>query len=359
MTLLQQTIADVGPLDQSAMRAARQREDELTKPQGSLGRLETLAIQIAGMTGRARPHLRERAIVVMAADHGVADEQVSAYPQQVTLEMVRNFLRGGAAINVLARAANARVVVVDMGVIEPLPPHPDLVVRRVAAGTKNMASGPAMTRAQAEQAIEAGMAVLDAEAKRGLDIVATGDMGIANTTAASAIVAVLTGRPVAAVTGRGTGIDDARLAAKVRVIETALTVNRPDPADALDVVSKVGGFEIAGLAGVIVAAAARRVPVLVDGFISGAAALVAVSLCPAAQPYLIAAHQSAELGHRVVLETLGLTPLLDLGLRLGEGSGAALALPVVDAAVRTLDEMATFSEAAVSQATPRKAAQPH
>jgi nicotinate-nucleotide--dimethylbenzimidazole phosphoribosyltransferase len=208
-----------------------------------------------------------------------------------------------------------------------------------------------MTRAEAVQAVEAGMEVLFAEADRGLDIVATGDMGIGNTTAASAIVAVLTGRAVAAVTGRGTGIDDAALAAKVAVIQTALSINRPDAADAIDVLSKVGGFEIAGLAGVALGAAARRIPVLVDGFISGAAALVAASLCPGVRPYLIAAHQSAELGHRAVLESLQLTPLLDLGLRLGEGSGAALALPVVDAAVRTLDEMATFAEAAVSQKT--------
>jgi nicotinate-nucleotide--dimethylbenzimidazole phosphoribosyltransferase len=351
MTRLHETMAAIGPLDEEADRAARLRQDELTKPQGSLGRLESLAIQIAGITGHPRPRLRDRAIVVMAADHGVAAEHVSAYPQQVTLEMVRNFLRGGAAINVLARAASARVVVVDMGVIEPLAAHPDLVVRRVAAGTRNMVFGPAMTRAEAVQAVEAGMEVLFAEADRGLDIVATGDMGIGNTTAASAIVAVLTGRAVAAVTGRGTGIDDAALAAKVAVIQTALSINRPDAADAIDVLSKVGGFEIAGLAGVALGAAARRIPVLVDGFISGAAALVAASLCPEVRPYLIAAHQSAELGHRAVLESLQLTPLLDLGLRLGEGSGAALALPVVDAAVRTLDEMATFAEAAVSQKT--------
>jgi nicotinate-nucleotide--dimethylbenzimidazole phosphoribosyltransferase len=358
MTLMQETIAAVGPLDEAAAQAARAREDELTKPQGSLGRLETLASQIAGITGTPRPRLRHRAIVVMAADHGVAAEHVSAYPQQVTLEMVRNFLRGGAAINVLARAASARVVVVDMGVIEPLPAHPALVVRRVAAGTQNMMRGPAMTRKQAMQAIEAGIEVLYAEADRGLDIVATGDMGIGNTTAASAIVAVLTGRAVAAVTGRGTGIDDAALAAKVAVVQTALRVNQPNAADPLDVISKVGGFEIAGLAGVALAAAARRIPVLVDGFISGAAALVAVSLCPGARPYLIAAHQSAELGHRAVLESLGLTPLLDLGLRLGEGSGAAVALPVVDASVRTLDEMATFTEATVSQKTDATPARP-
>jgi nicotinate-nucleotide--dimethylbenzimidazole phosphoribosyltransferase len=353
MTLLSHTINAIGPLDERAMDAARSRQDELTKPQGSLGRLESLAIQIAGITATDRPRLPNRAIVIMAGDHGIAAENVSAYPQQVTGEMVRNFLRGGAAINVLARAAGARVVVVDMGVVEPLPPNPDLVVRRVGPGTRNMTRGPAMSRAEAVQAVEAGIEILATESQRGLDVVAAGEMGIANTTAASGVVAALTHRSVVEVTGRGTGIDDVTLAVKVAAIEAALAINRPDQTDPLDVLSKMGGFEIAGLVGLILAAAARRIPVLLDGFISGAAALTAVTLCSAVRPYLIAAHRSAEQGHDVILEALALEPLLDLGLRLGEGSGAALALCVIDAALRVLDEMATFTEADVSRVSDR------
>jgi nicotinate-nucleotide--dimethylbenzimidazole phosphoribosyltransferase len=266
--------------------------------------------------------------------------------------MVLNFLNGGAAINVLARQAGARVIVVDVGVATEIAPDrgaiPGLVRRKIACGTANMAAGPAMTREQAEQSIQAGIDVVQAEIEAGLDLVATGDMGIGNTTPSSAITAILCGLPAAQVTGRGTGVDDAGLARKVAMIERALEVNRPDPKDAMDVLCKVGGLEIAGLAGVMLGAAARRVPVVVDGFISGAAALVAAELDPALKPYLIAAHQSVETGHRAVLEHLGLRPLLNLDLRLGEGTGAVLAFSIIEAAVRILNEMATFAEAGVS-----------
>lgn len=341
------TIAAIGPLDGAALVGARARQDTLTKPPGSLGRLEEVAIRLAGITGRARPILNRKAIVVMAGDHGVVAEGVSAYPAAVTPQMVANFLHGGAAINVLARATNARVVVVDVGVATPVE-GAGLVARKVVPGTRNMAAGPALTRAETLQAIEVGFDVLDEQFTVGLDVVALGEMGIGNTTAASAITAALTGLPPAAVTGRGTGVDDAVLARKVGVVERALVVNRPDPSDPLDVLAKVGGLEIAGLVGVTLGAAARRIPVVVDGFIAGAAALVAAELCPQVRDYLIAAHASAEVGHRAILGHLGLRPLLVLDLRLGEGSGAALALPLVEAAARLLDEMATFTEAGVA-----------
>ncbi len=348
MSRLEETIAQIAPLNSESMAAARARQDVLTKPQGSLGRLETLATHIAGITGNPRPRLLQPAVVVMAGDHGVAAQGVSLYPTEVTPQMVLNFLRGGAAINVLARHVGARVVVVDMGVAVDLPPHPDLLLRKVAPGTRDFSREPAMSREQARQAVETGIEVVEAVIAAGVDVVATGDMGIGNTTPSSAIVAAITGRPVAEVTGRGTGVDDAGLARKVAVIEAALALHRPDPADALDVLSKVGGLEIGGMAGVMIGAAARRVPVVVDGFISGAAALIACTLAPSVQPYLIAGHRSVERGHQAVFGRLDLEPLLDLGLRLGEGTGAVLAISLCQAACKILDEMVTFGEAGVS-----------
>jgi len=347
MSLLSETIAQIGPPDATASAAARTRQGQLTKPAGSLGRLEALAIQIAGITGQARPRLLRPAVIVMAADHGVAARGVSAFPAAVTPQMVLNFLGGGAAINVLARQVRARVVVVDMGVAAPIPPHPELIDRKVALGTADLAAGPAMSRGQALQALESGIGVAADVIAAGADSIATGDMGIGNTTASSAIVAALTGRPAAEVTGRGTGVDDSGLARKVAVVERALALHRPDPADPLGVLAAVGGFEIGGLAGVMLGAAARRLPVVVDGFISGAAALLACGLAPALQPYLIPAHRSVERGHAAILTRLDLDPLLDLGLRLGEGTGAALAISLCQAACRLLDEMATFDEAGV------------
>ena len=348
MALLEHTIAAIGVPDAQAMDRARDHQRRLTKPPGSLGRLEELAIQLIGITGDARPSVARRAVIVMAADHGVTEEGVSAYPAEVTGQMVANFLAGGAAINVLARAAGARVVVVDIGVRGELAPHPALVARKVAPGTANLSRGPAMTRADALRAIEAGIEVVLGEADRGLDLVATGDMGIGNTTAASAITACLTGQLPRDVTGRGTGISEEARERKIATIERALRLNAPDPADGIDVVAKVGGLEIAGLAGVVLGAASRRIPVLLDGFISGAAGLVAARIAPAVGPFLIAAHRSAEPGHRAALATLGLEPLLSLDLRLGEGTGAALAMQLVEGALRIQREMATFESAGVS-----------
>jgi len=332
------------------MAAARARQDTLTKPQGSLGRLEELSIQVAGITGQALPRIDDKVIVTMAGDHGVTVEGVSAYASEVTAQMVYNFLHGGAAINVLAGHVGARVVVVDIGVAQELEPHPDLVSRKVARSTRNMACGPAMSRREAIQAIEVGIEVVERELAQGLDIVGTGDMGIGNTSASSAIVAAVTGAPVAQVTGRGTGIGDVQLQHKVEIIKRALMVNHPDPDDPLDVLAKVGGFEIGGITGVILGAGAHHIPVVADGFISGAGALIAVGLAPQVRDYLIAAHQSVEVGHRLVLESLELAPLLDLSLRLGEGTGAVLGMCLVEAAVSILREMATFAQAGVAQA---------
>jgi nicotinate-nucleotide--dimethylbenzimidazole phosphoribosyltransferase len=350
MSLLNQTIQSIRPLDAAAMDAARARQGRLTKPPGSLGRLETLSIQVAGISGQERPIIGEKVVITCAGDHGVAAQGVSAYPQEVTPQMVYNFLNGGAAINVLARHVGARVIVVDVGVAADFEPQPGLVIKKVAHGTADMTRGPAMSREQAVQAIEAGIAVLEDEVGRGLGIVATGDMGIGNTTPSSAIVAAITGRPVAEVTGRGTGINDEQLAHKVAVIEKALRVNRPDPTDALDVLSKIGGFEIGAIAGVILGAAAHRIPVLIDGFISTAGALIANGLVPLARDTMIAAHASMEIGHKAALAHLGLTPCLDFNMRLGEGTGAVLVLGLVEAACKILNEMATFESAGVSEA---------
>ena len=344
---IQQLIAKIQPLDEAAMQAARARQDDLTKPRGSLGQLEDISVKIAGITGEVRPKLTHKVVTTMAGDHGVVAEGVSAYPSEVTPQMVMNFVFGGAAINVLSQHVGARVIIVDMGVASELD-HPAVVNKKIALGTKNIAQGPAMTRAQAIQAIEAGAAVVEAELEKGLDILATGDMGIGNTTPSAAIAAAITGRSVQEIAGRGTGVDDAGLQRKITAIQKALDVNHPNAEDGLDTLAKVGGFEIGGLAGAILAAAAHRKPILIDGFISTAAAMVAVSLAPQTRHYLIAAHRSQELGHQIMLEWLGLEPLLDLGLRLGEGTGAALGISLVEAACKILDEMATFSEAGVS-----------
>ncbi|MCA2002873.1 MAG: nicotinate-nucleotide--dimethylbenzimidazole phosphoribosyltransferase [Chloroflexi bacterium] len=347
--MLDKIIARIQEPDQKAAQAARARQDTLTKPQGSLGRLEELSIQLAGIYRQPIPAVKDKVIVTMAGDHGVVAEGVSAFPQEVTPQMVYNFLNGGAAINVLARHVGARIVVVDMGVASDFEPHPSLVIKKVAKGTANMAQGPAMTRAQAEQAILAGVEVVEAEIQRGLDIVGTGDMGIGNTTPSAAIAAALTGEPPAKIAGRGTGVDDEGLKRKVSAIERALAVNQPNPKDGLDVLAKVGGFEIGGLAGVILGAAANGKPVMVDGFISTAAAMIAVAVAPAARPYLISAHRSKEVGHGIMLDWLGLKPLFDLDMRLGEGTGAALGMSVAEAACKILAEMATFGEAGVSE----------
>ncbi len=340
----------IRPLDRSKQAAIQHKLDFLTKPQGSLGRLEELALQYALIKGTLEPTLKNKLAVVMAADHGVAAEGVSAFPQEVTQQMVLNFLHGGAGINVLARHNEVEVAVVDIGVAADLKEHPNLLSRKVAKGTKNMAQGPAMTREQAIQAIEVGLGIVEGKKATGLDILATGEMGIANTSPSSAITAIITGRPVEFVTGRGTGIDDQALVHKTTVIEKAIVINHPSHEDALDTLAKVGGLEIAGLAGVMLAGAAHHIPVVVDGFISGAAALVACKLKPEVKDYLMAAHCSVEIGHKIILEHLGLKPLFNLNLRLGEGTGAVMGIGLVEAGVKILTQMASFETAAVSQA---------
>lgn len=340
---------EIGGLDIKLMEKAQARLDNLTKPQGSLGKLESLAKLIVGITGNENPRIKDKVIFTCAADHGVTAEGISAFPKEVTPQMVHNFLNGGAGINVLARHVGARVVVADMGVDADLERHPNLVIKKIGYGTKNMAIGPAMTREEALRSLEGGREVFEAEFMKGIDIIGTGDMGIGNTTSSSAVTAVFTKREPADVTGRGTGIDDDTLKHKIDVIEKAIAINKPNPADPIDVLSKVGGFEIGGIAGIILAAASKRIPVVIDGFISGAAALVAYHIEPKVKNFLIASHASVEKGHRVMFQHMGLEPVLDLGLRLGEGTGAALAINIVEASVKILTQMASFKEAAVSE----------
>ena len=355
-------ISTLGPLDDAAMAVAAARLDRLTKPPGSLGRLEELVISIAGITGRADVPVDRRWIVVAAGDHGVAREGVSAYPPEVTAQMVANFVTGGAAINVLAAVTGTSLLVVDVGVAGAIPrTRPAaragcqggrLLRARIANGTASMTAGPAMKRTDMLHAVEVGLRTVEhLRRDDGVDVLGLGEMGIGNTTAASAIVAVLTGEAVSRVTGAGTGIDADRRSHKIAVIERAIEVNQPDPTDPLGVLAAVGGFEIAALVGLMLGAGAARIPVILDGFITGAAALLAATLQPALAPRLIASHQSTEPGHAIVLGRLGLRPYLDLGLRLGEGSGAALLMGVLDAASRIRDEMATFDSAAVSGRT--------
>jgi nicotinate-nucleotide--dimethylbenzimidazole phosphoribosyltransferase len=321
------------------------RLDAKTKPPRSLGRLEDLACAVAAIQRSVCPTVRRKAVVVMAADHGVAAAGVSAYPQEVTGQMLLNFAAGGAAICVLARQIGARVVIVDMGCVTPVK---GVLDRRIGPGTRDFTRGPAMSREEALKGIEAGIAVAADLADQEVSLIGLGEMGIANTTAASAMAAAFLGLPAEAVTGRGTGVDAPGYERKLAAIRMALEVNRPDPADALDVLSKVGGFEIAGLVGVTIGAAARNVPVVTDGLIATAAALAATRLAPLVRGYVLPSHGSVEIGHRRLLEALGLKPLLDLEMRLGEGTGAALAMHLVDASIRILDEMATFESAGVS-----------
>lgn len=348
MSLLDKTLKSIQPLNRLTMEQARLRQDSLTKPRGSLGLLETLSVQIAGIQGKPLPAIKHKAIIVMAADHGVATEDISLYPQEVTRQMVYNFLRGNAAINVLSRQIGARVIVVDMGVIGGFPPTAGLICKMIDFGTRNMRQEPAMTRSQAIDCLEAGIEIAENEISQGLDILGTGDMGIGNTTAASAIIAAITGEPVKNIAGRGTGLNDSQLSHKIQVIEEALKLNQPDINDPIDVLSKVGGFEIGGLAGVMMAGVAHRIPVVVDGFVSSSAALIATKLCPTVKDYLIAAHLSAEKGHSVYLNHMKTKPLFDFSMRLGEGTGAALGIFIVESAVNLLVNMSTFEEAGVS-----------
>jgi nicotinate-nucleotide--dimethylbenzimidazole phosphoribosyltransferase len=349
-SFLEATYQKIFPQDTSFRDQATDHLDQLTMPHWALGDLMDLAVDLAGMTRSLNPPVERKTVVVMVGDHGVTAEGVSKYPSEVTAQMVYNFVAGGAGINALAGQARAGVEVVDMGAAADFS---DLITKKairskkIAAGTNNIAHGPAMTRTHAVLAVEAGIEVAN-ELSSAVDIFATGDMGIGNTTPSTAIAAVLTGKPVAELTGRGTGLDDKELQQKIEVIERVLDVNRPDAADAMDVLAKVGGFEIGGIAGLILGAAAHRKPVVVDGFISTAGALIAMGLEPFTRDYIICAHRSVEPGHKAMQEKLGCRPLLDLNMRLGEGTGAALALNLVEAAKAVLTEVATFADAGVT-----------
>lgn len=335
------------------LQKAKDRTAQLVMPARALGRLHEISERLSAIQQTLTPSIERKAFLVMAGDHGVVAEGVNAYPQVITGEMVKTFLRGGAGINVLARPIEADVRVVDMGIIPELVPGElkggeRLVVRKVGHGTANLAAGPAMTREDAEKAVMTGFDLAAALIEDGIDILGTGDMGIGNTTPSAAIGAVMTGAGLDDMVGRGTGVDDEGLARKKRAVAKGIEVNRPDPADGLDVLCGVGGFEIGGIAGCVLAGAFYRRPVVIDGFISTAGALIAHALCPAVADYLFAGHCSEEPGHRIMLRYLRLEPILDLGMRLGEGTGAALAMGIMDGAVRVFNEMLTFEEAGVT-----------
>ncbi len=344
---IDQLIKNIGPLDGDAMQKAAARLNNLTKPMGSLGVLEDLVIQLAGITGDVMPKVENKMVIVMAGDHGVVEEGVSCAPQSVTPQMVYNFLNGGAGINVLSRCAGAQVKVVDIGVADPTLNNANLISEKVRLGTANMAKGSAMSREEALQAIKIGVEVAEGEIDQGINLLATGEMGIGNTTPSSAILGLYSDAPLSTIVGRGVGLNDEGVLNKIKVIETALMVNKPDPADPIDVLSKVGGLEIAGMTGLFLGAAVRKVPIVIDGFISGAAALIAYKIVPQVKDYMIASHLSEEPGHRLVLEAIGKEPMLRMRLRLGEGTGAALAFNIIEAATRIMSEMATFEEAGV------------
>jgi len=355
---LEEIIGGIRPLDQGCLEQARQRTAQLAIPRRALGRLHDIGERLCGILGTLEPEVARKAFLVMAGDHGVVAAGVSAFPQAVTGEMVRNFLRGGAGINALARCVGAEVLVVDMGII----PDVDLPAAeisqqfrccKVGRGTNDISLGPAMSRQQAEQAVLQGFQLASELFGRGVRLLGTGDMGIGNTTPSAAVGVALTGSSAEQMVGRGTGINDAALRRKREIVQQALAVNRPDPGDGLEVLAKVGGFEIGGIAGCVLAGAYHRRPVVIDGFISTAGALVAQALCPLAVEYLFAGHCSEEAGHRKMLDHLGLEPLLNLGLRLGEGTGAALAMGIIEGAVRVFTEVLTFAEAGVSPDAPR------
>ncbi len=345
---MDQAIDSIRPSDSAAMRRAEARQLTLTKPPGSLGRLEEVSVRMAGIFGTELPRIRGKAVIVAAADHGVVAQGVTGYPQEVTAQMVMNFLSKGAAVSVMSERLGVRQIIVDAGVAAELPSHDELRPLNIGHGTDDISRGPAMSLDQAERCVEVGIDLAVEAIESGSDLVATGDMGIGNTTASSAITASVTGRPPDETTGEGTGRSPDELRSKIEVVRTALRVNQPDPSNGLDLLSKVGGFEIGTLAGVILGAAMMRRAVVLDGFISGAAALTAHALCPASRDYMIASHVSAERGHRLALAHLELSPLLDLGMRLGEGAGAVLAMPIIEVAAACLSDMATFGEAGVS-----------
>jgi nicotinate-nucleotide--dimethylbenzimidazole phosphoribosyltransferase len=345
---IEEIIQEIRPVNFKQMEKAQEKLDNLTKPQGSLGKLEDFSRRIVGISGTLSPAIKRKVIFVMAGDHGVVKEGVSAYPQQVTFQMVFNFIQGGAGINVLARHMGSEIVVVDMGVAKDFPLEESIIRKKIAYGTNNMAKGPAMSKDEAERAIIAGIEVFEDEFnKKRIDIIGLGEMGIANTTSSSAIVACLTESKVEEVTDSGTGLNQEQIKHKIKVIKKALEVNKPNPQDGLDVLLKVGGFEIGGLVGCILTAASHRVPIVIDGFISCASALIAIKLAPLAKDYIFASHNSVEKGHKIALKYIGKTPMFDLGMRLGEGTGAALGISFIEAGVKILTQMATFADAGV------------
>lgn len=348
MNIIQSTLDRIQSVNTDLLQQAQARLDNKTKPPGSLGRLEEFARRLVAINGSTDPDLSRKVIFTFAADHGVVQEGVSLYPSEVTRQMVLNFLAGGAGVNVLARHAGAEVRVVDVGVDHDFEGIAGLIHRKVAGGTSNFANGPAMTREEMLAALQVGIDLADQCRAEGVSLVGTGEMGIGNTTPSSAIIAAISGRTVAEVTHRGTGIGDEALQNKIRVINKGLEVNKPDPNDPLDVLAKVGGLEIAAIAGLVLGCAANSIPVVIDGFISTAGALIASELHPNVREYIFAAHQSVEVGHRFMLERIGAEPILDLGLRLGEGTGAALAMTLIEAGVKILKEMATFEQAGVT-----------
>lgn len=346
---LDEALGRIEPVKEAFLKEAQNRIDRLTKPRGSLGRLEELARRYVAIREDLDPRIRKKRICLFAADHGVVEEGVSAYPKEVTQQMVLNFLKGEAAINVLARSVGAEVMVIDIGVDHDFGSLEGLIVKKVRRGTGNMTKGPAMGREEALRAIAVGIELAEEAARDVVDVLGTGEMGIGNTTPASAIAAALTGRPAEEVTGYGTGLDQEAWARKVEVVKRALAVNQPDLHDPVDLLAKVGGLEIAGLVGLILGGAASHLPILVDGFIATAAAALACELRPTARDYLFLSHHSTEPGHLPLIERIGLKPLLDLSMRLGEGTGAALTMALLEASVRLFSEMATFEEASVSK----------
>lgn len=349
MKLLKHTVDHIKEVLIDATGEIQAKFKTFAIPRGSLGRLEELATIYASIKGAVSCTIKHKKIFTMAGDHGVAEEGVSAFPQQVTRQMVQNFIEGGAAINVLARHIGAKVIVVDCGIASHLESQSYLKIKKVGLGTRNMAVGPAMSREEAIRSIETGIELIEEELEEGIDIVGTGDMGIANTTPSSALLAVLGRMDVISVTGRGAGLDEESLQRKIAVIKKAIDINQPDPNDPIDVLAKVGGYEIGGIAGLCLGAARYRIPVVLDGFISTAGALIAQAIEPKVNKYLIASHISAEKGHRIMLKLLNKIPLLDLNMRLGEGTGAALGINLVEAGVKLMHEMATFQEAGVSE----------
>jgi nicotinate-nucleotide--dimethylbenzimidazole phosphoribosyltransferase len=347
MKKLKNALNKIEKLDTKKMKEAENRLDQLTKPKGSLGKLEQMAVKLAGISSELYPNFEKKTHIVMAGDHGVVAEGVSAFPQEVTTQMVDNFLNNGAAVNVLAAEIGTEIKIVDMGMIDNLNKN-DLIIKKVKNGTDNMVKGRAMTKEEAVQSIEAGIEIAEDCIKSGSKVIGIGEMGIGNTTASSAIIAAITKAPLNDIVGFGTGLNPAGVEHKIEIIKTALEINDPDPKDAVDILSAVGGLEIAGMAGVIIGAAANKVPVIMDGLISGASALIAQKLNPEVVAYLIPSHSSVEPGHKKVYEQLELSPFLHLDMRLGEGTGAVLAMPFLDTSVSLMKKMATFAEAAVN-----------